>query len=658
MDPISLIISLLPVGMAFYAMYQSTRLYTETNRKRKQYEHQIKETIQLLYMSRLAFGTFLLAACYGALSFHWIFVGAYWEYIPELSDFTWSILEAVTLAFFAQLCNMGRAYVGIRLDYTEMESRMRLIEGMITASAGFVWQKDNCGVYQFCDPAFSSLFFGLQRASDSPVGFTDVQLVQNYRERTGKTHTFGELCADTDTHCRDQGQRSRYIEYGWIGEDYVMLDVVKTPLFHCGNYVGNVGMAWRITDDMDTTLANIQHWTKQGRLVKLSEGSYYLKDPKEDSFSSFMSMVHNGGNPMEIQEQIFEKEIELHNKSEMLRGLMESYKDLFMYADHAGQILFVNKAYKETFALTDEIIQKGYDFKNLIHPDDLEDSIHHHNLIKHHPYQTRHTQRALTPQGWRWFEWQAWTIFNQNNQPLGIAGSGRDITDRKEIENRLKKTAELEVSAQAILTKIASQDELQSVLEHICLHCERHDTRIRASILIYDPETTLLKMGAAPSLPAEYNALLEAGFPVNEGAGTCGAAAATRALKVVEDTHTDPNWLPHEEFVLQAAKHDLNSCWALPIIGSNGELFGTIANYSSRVGQPSKESLSILRWSQKIAAIAFERNNTLKALEVAKHRMACQIVAQQKKIRDCCVTGICVHSKSYSDLIIEDLDNL
>ena len=133
MDPVSLGISILPMIMAIYAMYQSVRLYTETNNKRRQYESQIKETIQLLYMSRLAFGTFLLAACYCALSFHWLFVGNYGALIPELSDFTWNVVETITMAFLAQLCNMGRTYVNIRLDYTELESRMRLIEGILSA---------------------------------------------------------------------------------------------------------------------------------------------------------------------------------------------------------------------------------------------------------------------------------------------------------------------------------------------------------------------------------------------------------------------------------------------------------------------------------------------------------------------------------------------
>jgi hypothetical protein len=51
---------------------------------------------------------------------------------------------------------------------------------------------------------------------------------------------------------------------------------------------------------------------------------------------------------------------------------------------------------------------------------------------------------------------------------------------------------------------------------------------VRASIFLVDTERRCLRTGAAPSLPADYNAAVD-GIGIAEGVGTCAEAAATAA---------------------------------------------------------------------------------------------------------------------------------
>ena len=291
-----LFISIVPAIFSLVAIYFSYKLYSDTNKKRVLYEAQYKEKIQLLYMSRLAFGTIILALCFLIMSVSTVFLGQCIQTV-NLLDFSWSAIKSVAMVFLAQLCSMGIDFVSVRLDYTALQSKIRLVEGMIQNSASFVWQKDHCGRYEFCDPEFAELFFGLKRDKESAVGFTDLELVHQFREQSGVIHQFGDMCVSSDEYTRTLGTTCRFVEYGYIGENFVMLDVTKTPLYDQGRYVGTVGTARRLEEDVNIILTNVQQWVKANRYIKLCQGAYYIKDPQQRTISDFMKELHSKAGP-------------------------------------------------------------------------------------------------------------------------------------------------------------------------------------------------------------------------------------------------------------------------------------------------------------------------------------------------------------------------
>lgn len=125
------------------------------------------------------------------------------------------------------------------------------------------------------------------------------------------------------------------------------------------------------------------------------------------------------------------KDKEIREMNDWLQGLLNSQIDLLVFIDLDNNITFANSAYRLTFGLTDEDIEQGFCFKDLIHPDDLEDSQEHWEKLKYPPFRTRHIQRAYTAnEGYRWFEWEAWVLFDNSGKRKGMAGSARDVTER------------------------------------------------------------------------------------------------------------------------------------------------------------------------------------------------------------------------------------
>ncbi|UQB43151.1 response regulator [Thiomicrospira microaerophila] len=185
----------------------------------------------------------------------------------------------------------------------------------------------------------------------------------------------------------------------------------------------------------------------------------------------------------------------------------------------------------------------------------------------------------------------------------------------------LKKSEEEIVASNQILTMIAKRAKLSDTLDALCRFTEKMDDNILSSVLLVDPSNDkILLQGAAPSLPADYNALMEAGLPIAPNVGTCGTAAYTGQLAVAADIQQDPRWLPYTAFIDKTREHGLLACWSMPMISSHGVVMGSFANYCRKVGQPSSENLRILEWAVNVATMAVEKHYAEQALEMAKQQ--------------------------------------
>ena len=115
-----------------------------------------------------------------------------------------------------------------------------------------------------------------------------------------------------------------------------------------------------------------------------------------------------------------------------------------------------------------------------------------------------------------------------------------------------------------LLAGVVAGRTLPQPLESLLRVVERVSTGgLLASILLLDETGTRLLHGAAPSLPAHYNAAIH-GVEIGPSVGSCGTAAHLRRQVIVEDIDTDPLWADFRQLALGAG---LRACWSTPIIG-------------------------------------------------------------------------------------------
>ena len=134
-------------------------------------------------------------------------------------------------------------------------------------------------------------------------------------------------------------------------------------------------------------------------------------------------------------------EKELKESEEKYRLIVENQNDLIVKINANKQILYANPNYCETFGVTENQIV-GKSFLPLIHEEDIETV--HQSLAKltNPPHKTYHEERAKTINGWEWFGWSIKADVDEINNLLNIIGVGRNISERKKIEIRLKESEE------------------------------------------------------------------------------------------------------------------------------------------------------------------------------------------------------------------------
>jgi two-component sensor histidine kinase len=182
-----------------------------------------------------------------------------------------------------------------------------------------------------------------------------------------------------------------------------------------------------------------------------------------------------------------------------------------------------------------------------------------------------------------------------DGRPRRLVGTAQDVTERK-------REVVLRESRADALERLARGAPLHEILEALMLSVERLDPRMLCSILLLDGDKRL-RLGAAPSLPAAYNAAID-GTKIGPHVGSCGASAALGQLVIVEDVETHPNWAGFRE---AAAAAGLRACWSEPIRSSVGEILGTFAIYYRQPRAPDDAALEIIASTAPTASMVVER---------------------------------------------------
>jgi len=314
-------------------------------------------------------------------------------------------------------------------------------------------------------------------------------------------------------------------------------------------------------------------------------------------------------------------EEELKNSKKFLNGVIDNTPNALWVSDEKGTVIRLNQALRDLLKISEEEIIGKYNVLNdtqVIEQGCLplirsvfEKGETVRFTLNYDTAKEKQVKLAETTQ--RVLELVISAVKNEDGKVIHAICQQNDITERTKAE-------QLQRGENYVLTLLGRGTELSELLDAIVRLGEQNDPSIKGSLLLLDPSRSreLLFQASAPSLPADYQELFENGIPIGPRAGSCGTAAHRKERVIVPDIASSPLFKPFEEVIRRSVRNNLLAVWSQPIIASNGELLGTIANYSSRVGEPSADNLRVLEWSARMAAIAIERKQAEEALRASE----------------------------------------
>ncbi|MFZ0690887.1 MAG: PAS domain S-box protein, partial [Acidobacteriaceae bacterium] len=135
-------------------------------------------------------------------------------------------------------------------------------------------------------------------------------------------------------------------------------------------------------------------------------------------------------------------ELALQESEERFRIMADSSPIGIWVTDAQGGTRFINRAYREFCGITSEQVDPA-EWKSLIHPDDAPEFFKElDRAIEQHTRFAGERRSRRADGQWRWVETYAAPRFSPDGEFLGLVGTSKDITDRKQAEQAVQVSEE------------------------------------------------------------------------------------------------------------------------------------------------------------------------------------------------------------------------
>ncbi|HEX9627941.1 MAG TPA: PAS domain S-box protein [Acidiferrobacterales bacterium] len=199
-------------------------------------------------------------------------------------------------------------------------------------------------------------------------------------------------------------------------------------------------------------------------------------------------------------------------------------------------------------------------------------------------------------------ETSAVPFFDAAGQFRGYRGIDRDITARKRQEALL-------AGEKHVLEMLARGAALPEALDALVrIYEDQYAGRRLGAVLLLDADVARLRIGGAPSLPADFRQRID-GIPAGAHGGF--QIGGAREMVAVSDILSDPSCAAIRG---EASRYDLRTCWSTPIISATGGMLGAFAVYDRESSRPNPADRELLERASQLAGIAIQKHHDQESL--------------------------------------------
>jgi len=126
----------------------------------------------------------------------------------------------------------------------------------------------------------------------------------------------------------------------------------------------------------------------------------------------------------------------LHESEVRYKGLVDAQGDAIFRRSPDSRLTYGNDAFFRLFGLKQQHAI-GQAFAAQLHPDSETSAFLSHANLDASRERVRYDQRVRTVYGWRWIAWEDYTVCDAFGRPIEVQSVGRDVTERKALEDAL-----------------------------------------------------------------------------------------------------------------------------------------------------------------------------------------------------------------------------
>lgn len=336
---------------------------------------------------------------------------------------------------------------------------------------------------------------------------------------------------------------------------------------------------WHNPEDRQSLIFELEEW---GHVSNL-EVSFVRKDGQVRTGLVSARIIHLNGEPYILSvtrdvEDWKNDQLALQETTSLLNSLIEALPDVIYFRDAECRHLRVNKAFEDFFGVSGrDVIGKTVE----------------EFALSDKAIQSRKTDEAVVATkapvvaelSWvdqrgetRIFETRKFPILGTKGDITAIGGISRDITERKQAQEELRKSNRALMALGSCSEALVSAENEHKLLEEICrVVVEVAGYRLAWVGYAESDDFRTVRPVAQSGYDEGYLGTVNVSWAdVERGRGPTGTAIRTGKPSLVRNTCADPRFEPWKT---EALKRGYGSCIALPLI-ARGEAFGAINIYA------------------------------------------------------------------------------
>jgi len=384
-------------------------------------------------------------------------------------------------------------------------------------------------------------------------------------------------------------------------------------------------------DDAPSLLAKWSAILKSGRAGEMTarlrrfDGAYrwflLRASPMTDDLGN---VVRWCGINIDIEDRVQAEEA-VHERDRHFRSIFDGLPALVTLTSPTGALELANRHVLDFYGVSLDAL-RSQEAGASFHPDDLPSAAAAWARVQATgaPYDLEARKRRADGVH-RWMRLQGFPLHDSRGEVVNWYFLQTDINDAKQAEQKL-------AAEKSLLEMVARGVPLQEVMEALCRQVEALAPGSYCSILLVNPDGETFSVGAGPSLPGSYNAVLH-GKTIDPSYGPCSLAVAIRAPVITADLAKDPRWASSIWPALMA-EYGLRSCWSMPIFSMGQEVLGIFAIYRREPNGPTADEQELIDRFAKLAGISIERAQADAALQAgeAEIRQAHSFLAEAQRL--------------------------